>query len=122
LLYCEELPLGHGILIFRTRVSRIKVYEYLPPMGIDDMSLVHMANWFDCMRSRKQPDSPVHDGFAHSVVCIMAAQSYWEGPKAVLGCGERSDCGSRAGDVEIGMKAAQHEPYGEHYLPHPNQE
>jgi hypothetical protein len=81
LLYCEELPLGHGILIFRSRVSRIKVYEYLPPMGIDDMSLEHMANWFDCMRSRKQPDSPVHDGFAHSVACIMAAQSYWEGRK-----------------------------------------
>jgi hypothetical protein len=57
------------------------VYEYLPPMGIDDMSLEHMANWFDCMRSRKQPDSPVHDGFAHSVACIMAAQSYWEGRK-----------------------------------------
>ena len=53
----------------------------LPPMGIDDMSLEHMANWFDCMRSRRQPDSPVHDGYAHSVACIMAAKSYWEGRK-----------------------------------------
>jgi predicted dehydrogenase len=53
----------------------------LPPMGIDDMSLEHMANWFDCMHSRKQPDSPVHDGYAHSVACIMAAKSYWEGRK-----------------------------------------
>jgi len=53
----------------------------LPPMGIDDMSLEHMANWFDCMRSRKQPDSPVHDGYAHSVACIMAAQAFWEGRK-----------------------------------------
>ena len=23
----------------------------------------------------------VHDGFAHSVACIMAAQSYWSGKK-----------------------------------------
>ncbi len=53
----------------------------LPPMGIDDMSLEHMGNWFDCMRSRKQPNSPVHDGYAHSVACIMAAQAYWEGRK-----------------------------------------
>jgi len=53
----------------------------LPPMGIDDLSLEHMGNWFDCMRSRKQPDSSVHDGFAHSVACIMAAQSYWSGKK-----------------------------------------
>jgi predicted dehydrogenase len=53
----------------------------IPPMGIDDMSLEHMANWFECMRSRKTPHASVHDGFAHSVACIMAAQSYWSGRK-----------------------------------------
>ena len=53
----------------------------LPPMGIDDMSLEHMANWLECMRSGKQPNSSVHDGFAHSVACIMAAESYWSGKK-----------------------------------------
>ncbi|HUD67559.1 MAG TPA: Gfo/Idh/MocA family oxidoreductase [Candidatus Sulfotelmatobacter sp.] len=53
----------------------------LPPMGIDDLTLEHMANWFDCMRTRTQPAATVHDGFAHSVACIMAAQSYWSGTK-----------------------------------------
>jgi predicted dehydrogenase len=53
----------------------------LPPMGIDDMSLEHMANWLECMRSGKQPNSSVHDGFAHSVACMMAAQSYWSRKK-----------------------------------------
>jgi len=53
----------------------------IPPMGIDDLSLEHMANWFDCMRSRKQPNATVHAGFAHSVACTMAAQSYWSGKK-----------------------------------------
>jgi len=53
----------------------------LPPMGIDDLSLEHMANWFECMRSRQQPHASVHDGFAHSVACMMAAQSYWSGKK-----------------------------------------
>ncbi len=53
----------------------------IPPMGIDDLSLEHMGNWFDCMRSRKQPNSSVHDGFAHSVACMMAAESYWSGRK-----------------------------------------
>jgi len=53
----------------------------LPPMGIDDLSLGHMANWFECMRSRQQPHCTVHDGFAHSVACMMAAQSYWLGKK-----------------------------------------
>jgi predicted dehydrogenase len=55
--------------------------DKLPPMGIDDLSLEHMANWFDCMRSRKQPHCTVHNGFAHSVACMMAAESYWSGKK-----------------------------------------
>ncbi len=53
----------------------------LPPMGIDDLSLEHMGNWFDCMRSRKEPNASVNAGFAHSVACMMAAESYWTGKK-----------------------------------------
>jgi predicted dehydrogenase len=53
----------------------------LPPMGIDDLTLEHMANWFECMRSRKDPHATVHNGFAHSVACMMAAKSYWGGKK-----------------------------------------
>jgi predicted dehydrogenase len=53
----------------------------LPPMGIDDLSLGHMANWFDCMRSRQQPHCSVHEGFAHSVACMMATEAYWTGRK-----------------------------------------
>jgi predicted dehydrogenase len=53
----------------------------LPPMGIDDLSLEHMANWFECLRSREQPHCTVEDGFAHSVACMMATRSYWSGVK-----------------------------------------
>jgi predicted dehydrogenase len=53
----------------------------VPPMGIDDMSLEHMADWLDCMRSRKPTHATVDDGFAHSVACTMAAQSYWTGKR-----------------------------------------
>ena len=53
----------------------------LPPLGIDDLTTEHMANWFESMRSRQQPHATVHEGFAHSVACIMAAQSYWLGKK-----------------------------------------
>ena len=53
----------------------------LPPMGIDDLTTEHMANWFECMRSRKQPNATVHAGFAHSVACMMATESYWTGKK-----------------------------------------
>jgi predicted dehydrogenase len=53
----------------------------LPPMAIDDLSLGHMANWFECMRSRQQPHCSVHEGFAHSVACMMATEAYWTGRK-----------------------------------------
>src|SRR5579863_2055222 len=53
----------------------------IPPMGIDDVTLGHMANWFECMRSRQQPHCTVHEGFAHSVACMMAAEAYWTGKK-----------------------------------------
>jgi predicted dehydrogenase len=51
----------------------------LPPMGIDDLTLEHMTNWFECLRSRQAPHCTVEDGFAHSVACIMAARAYWSG-------------------------------------------
>ncbi len=53
----------------------------LPPTGIDDLSLEHMSNWFECLRSRQQPHCTVHEGFAHSVACMMAAEAYWSGKK-----------------------------------------
>jgi predicted dehydrogenase len=53
----------------------------LPPMGIDDLTTEHMANWLECMRSRQQPHCTVHEGYAHSVACMMAAESYWTGRK-----------------------------------------
>ena len=50
-------------------------------MAIDDLSFGHMANWFDCMRSRQQPHCTVQDGFAHSVADMMAAEAYHSGKK-----------------------------------------
>jgi predicted dehydrogenase len=68
----------------RKRASRYLLLpgeKGLPPMGIDDLTLEHMGNWFECMRSRQQPHATVHDGFAHSVACMMATEAYWSGKK-----------------------------------------
>jgi predicted dehydrogenase len=53
----------------------------LPPAGMGDLELQHMENWLECLRSRQQPHSTVSDGYAHSLACIMAAQSFWAGKK-----------------------------------------
>ncbi|MFN7997923.1 MAG: Gfo/Idh/MocA family oxidoreductase [Bryobacteraceae bacterium] len=55
--------------------------DAIAPPFIGDNDLSHMTNWIDCMRSRKQPNATVKNGFAHSVAVIMAAHSYRQGKK-----------------------------------------
>jgi predicted dehydrogenase len=50
-------------------------------VGPDDDSVVHVMNWIEAMRARKQPNATVDHGFSHSLVCIMASQAYWSGKK-----------------------------------------
>lgn len=49
--------------------------------GPDDNDVHHLMNWLTSMRKRVQPAANVDDGFSHSIVVIMAAQSYWSGKK-----------------------------------------
>ena len=52
------------------------------PINIGDEDLSHMSNWFECLRSRNpRTNATVDHGFLHSVACIMAAQSYWQGKR-----------------------------------------
>jgi predicted dehydrogenase len=53
----------------------------LPPAAMGDLDLNHMENWLECLRSRQPPHATVSDGYAHSVACIMAAQSFWASKK-----------------------------------------
>jgi len=55
--------------------------DAIPPTSISDNDLSHMTNWFECLRSRRQPNATVQHGFAHSVAVIMAARAYREGKK-----------------------------------------
>jgi len=55
--------------------------DKLPPTFMGDENLSHMTNWLECLRSRKAPNATVLNGYAHSVVVIMAAQAYREGRK-----------------------------------------
>jgi len=51
------------------------------PASTPDEDTSHMANWLEALRAGKQPSAPVEAGYAHSVACIMAARSYWEGKR-----------------------------------------
>jgi predicted dehydrogenase len=55
--------------------------DRIPPAYISDNVPYHMRNWFECLRSRKQPNATVGQGYSHAVAVIMAARSYREGRK-----------------------------------------
>ncbi len=49
--------------------------------GQGDDDVVHLMNWLNAMRDRREPNATVDHGFSHSLACIMATQSYWTGKK-----------------------------------------
>ena len=46
--------------------------------GSDDTDL-HMRNFLDCVRSRKEPNCPLEIGFRSAIACQMAVASYRQG-------------------------------------------
>lgn len=51
-------------------VSEVKA-ETSANTGADLMTSLHMKNWMECIRSRKEPNAPVEAGYDHSVANIM---------------------------------------------------
>jgi predicted dehydrogenase len=49
--------------------------------GPDDDDAVHLLNWLRAMQDRREPNANVDHGFSHSIVCIMAAESYLSGKR-----------------------------------------
>lgn len=52
--------------------------------GSDPMTNLHMRNWMECVKSRKQPNAPVQAGYNHSVANIMCTAALRTGEKAVF--------------------------------------
>ena len=49
--------------------------------GADPMTSLHMRNWMECIRSRKETNAPARVGFNHSVANIMATQALHTGKR-----------------------------------------
>jgi predicted dehydrogenase len=48
-------------------------------VGYSDKTDMHMQNFFDCVRSRKEPIAPFEIGFRSAIACQMSIKSYREG-------------------------------------------
>jgi predicted dehydrogenase len=45
-------------------------------VGVSDETKLHMQNFIDCVRSRKQPNCPLEIGFRSAIACRMAVEAY----------------------------------------------
>jgi predicted dehydrogenase len=52
--------------------------------GVDAMTIAHMRNWMECIRSRKEPNAPVEAGYNHSVASLMVTESLHRGRKVLF--------------------------------------
>jgi predicted dehydrogenase len=52
-------------------------------VGGSDSTDAHFQNFFDCVRSRKQPNCPFELGFSSAIACRMALVSYREGRRVM---------------------------------------
>jgi len=92
---CDDLALGNKGTLHRTTEDQV---HYEPQgkrsqaigsseaqgaaartpdiVGGSDSTDLHMQNFFDCVRSRKEPNCPFEIGFRSAIVCQMAIASY----------------------------------------------
>lgn len=52
--------------------------------GGDKLTSLHIRNWMECVRSRKQPNAPVEAGYSHSIATIMTNAAVHTGMKATF--------------------------------------
>lgn len=52
--------------------------------GSDNLTLSHVRNWMECVRSRKQPNAPIEAGYNHSIAVIMSNAAYRTGQKVTF--------------------------------------
>jgi predicted dehydrogenase len=77
----KQAPLVVGSPADRAVMMQVPGAEPPNSLGPDDDHVGHLLNWLEAMQTRKQPNATVDHGFSHSIVCIMAAQSYWSGKR-----------------------------------------
>jgi hypothetical protein len=52
--------------------------------GSDPITSLHMRNWMECVRSRKETNAPVQAGYNHSIATMMTNAAVRSGEKVTF--------------------------------------
>ena len=78
--YAKEMNMQANLLPTMSLGEGAKM-ETSANTGGDPMTSLHMLNWMECVRSRKEPNAPARVGFNHSVANIMATMALHTGKR-----------------------------------------
>ena len=78
--YAKEMDMKANMLPTMALGEAAKM-ETSANTGGDPMTSLHMKNWMECVRSRKEPNAPARVGFNHSVANIMATTALHTGKR-----------------------------------------
>ncbi|MBN8823900.1 MULTISPECIES: Gfo/Idh/MocA family oxidoreductase [unclassified Spirosoma] len=78
--YAKDMGMKANLLPSMSLGEAAKV-ETSANTGGDPMTSLHMLNWMECVRSRKEPNAPARVGFNHSVANIMATMALHTGKR-----------------------------------------
>ncbi len=78
--YAKEMDMKANLLPTMSLGAGPKM-ETSANTGSDPMTSMHMQNWMECVRTRKEPNAPARVGFNHSVANIMATTALHTGKR-----------------------------------------
>jgi len=79
----DEMGIKANLLTASTLPNAAKM-ETNANTGGDPMTSLHMRNWMECVRSRKQPNASVQAGYNHSIATIMTRVAMETGKKVTF--------------------------------------
>jgi hypothetical protein len=81
--YAKEMDM-EAVLLPETSLETGAKIETSANTGSDPMTSMHMRNWMECVRSRKEPNAPARVGYNHSVANIMATTALQTGKRVTF--------------------------------------
>lgn len=73
----------HANLLEPYKLPSVKV-ETAANTGGDPMTRLHMRNWMECIRSRREANAPIQAGYNHSIATIMTNAAVRSGEKVTF--------------------------------------
>jgi predicted dehydrogenase len=70
--------------LLKDRSLKGEAAETAANTGADSMTLAHMRNWLECVRSRQPTHAPVEAGYSHCIATIMATAAARTGQRVTF--------------------------------------